>query len=164
MVRWKTQEEKPCLQCGTFYTGYTVTKYCCDECRKEAARIRANVWYRERREDLLEIRREHSKKFRRENPEARLLAGAKNRAKAFGLDFDISIEDIVIPEVCPIMKVPFKQGTRFAPSLDKIDPSAGYTKGNVWVISRIANAMKQDASKEELEAFAKWVENESRVW
>jgi hypothetical protein len=38
-----------------------------------------------------------------------------------------------------------------SPSLDKIIPSKGYIKGNVWVISNRANTLKNDASLQELE-------------
>ena len=37
-----------------------------------------------------------------------------------------------------------------APSLDKIIPSKGYTKGNIVVISDIVNRLKSDASLEDL--------------
>lgn len=56
------------------------------------------------------------------------------------------------------MKVPFDKNTRkYAYSLDRKDPTQGYTKDNVWVISQIANAMKWDSTKEERVLFANWV-------
>jgi len=38
-----------------------------------------------------------------------------------------------------------------SPSLDRINPALGYVKGNVWVISFKANAIKQNATVQELE-------------
>lgn len=90
---------------------------------------------------------------------------AKSRAKDRELTFDIDISDITIPEVCPILGIPLfctvgKSGAyKNSPSLDRIDNSLGYVKGNVWVISQLANAMKCHANSEELKAFANWINN-----
>ena len=37
-----------------------------------------------------------------------------------------------------------------SPSLDRIDPTKGYVKGNVWIISHKANVFKSYATHEEL--------------
>jgi hypothetical protein len=56
------------------------------------------------------------------------------------------------------MLVPFDRNSRrYGYSLDRIDPTKGYTKDNVWVISQIANAMKWDSTAEERIKFAEWV-------
>ncbi len=90
-----------------------------------------------------------------------LWAAAKKRAKEKGLPFDILVEDIVVPDRCPVFGVPLtKQEIKagpFSPSLDRIIPFLGYTKDNVQVISKKANAMKLDASPDELRQFAYWV-------
>jgi hypothetical protein len=44
-----------------------------------------------------------------------------------------------------------------SPSLDRIKPELGYVPGNIQVISARANVMKNDATPEELLAFANWV-------
>lgn len=84
---------------------------------------------------------------------------ARNRAKTKGLEFSITIDDISIPKMCPLLEIPIKPGigkhSHNSPSIDRIDSNKGYTKGNVRVISYKANAMKQDASKEELFRFFK---------
>lgn len=83
---------------------------------------------------------------------------ARDRARDRGLAFDISTDDLRIPERCPLLDIPitFGKGRLHAgsPSLDRIDPSLGYVRGNVWVISYRANAIKQDATHEELELIA----------
>lgn len=86
--------------------------------------------------------------------------GAKQRAKKKNIEFSISKEDINIPLVCPILGVPFSFGTPYAASLDRINSDKGYTKENIWVISRKANLMKNNATPEELERFANWVINQ----
>jgi hypothetical protein len=90
--------------------------------------------------------------FREEQREAYLLIRAKSRAKRKGLDCTITVEDIIIPPVCPYFQRPFDKA-RFAASLDRIDSNKGYVPGNVQVISRLANAIKWNASSEELDLF-----------
>ncbi|HXQ35035.1 MAG TPA: hypothetical protein VN843_13560 [Anaerolineales bacterium] len=80
---------------------------------------------------------------------------AKHRAKNKNLEFNIDWSDIHIPEKCPLLEIPLirKQGSGMSansPSLDRINPTKGYVKGNVWVISGKANAVKNNASIEEV--------------
>ncbi len=84
-----------------------------------------------------------------------LYKNIKSRCKRTGREFSIELEDIVIPEKCPVfgfeLKREDKQTWMFAPSVDRIDSSKGYIKGNVTVVSRRANILKRDATVEELE-------------
>jgi len=86
---------------------------------------------------------------------------AKIRAKARGRQFDLKLEDVVIPERCPALGLPlYVQGgkrTDFSPTLDRIDSRKGYTKDNVRVISWRANRVKYDASAEELIMIGQWL-------
>lgn len=77
---------------------------------------------------------------------------AKGRAGRSGTPFSISLADIVVPDVCPILQVPLIRGTIHAPSLDRIKAHLGYVPGNVQVISSRANTIKNDATTEELRA------------
>lgn len=96
-------------------------------------------------------------------PEWKMLQRAKQRAKFSGIEFNIELSDICIPNVCPILGIPLvvnkgKSGAfKDSPSLDRKDNSLGYVKGNVWVISQLANQMKGAASIEDLQKFALWV-------
>ena len=79
----------------------------------------------------------------------------KANAKKKGIDFTITVDDLVIPDVCPVLgiklnKLPDSKQADNAPSIDRIDPSKGYIKGNVSVISNKANRKKQDSTVEEL--------------
>lgn len=85
---------------------------------------------------------------------------AKHRAKwdYNNMEFNIEVSDIVIPEVCPYFGTPFIPLDRnWGYSLDRIDSSKGYIKGNIQVISSRANTMKNNATKEELIKFAEGV-------
>ena len=87
---------------------------------------------------------------------ARLLyKNIKSRCKRMGREFSIDIKDIIIPEKCPVFGFELKREDRetwmCAPSVDRIDSSKGYIKGNVTVVSRRANIIKRDATLEELE-------------
>lgn len=110
-------------------------------------------WYEENKE------RSHAnwKRYHRRFPEKSLYRGARLRAKNSNLEFNIELSDIIVPSVCPILHTPFEVGTMQAASLDRIDNTKGYIKGNVWVISRRANTMKGDCNIEMLKSFAEWV-------
>lgn len=87
--------------------------------------------------------------------EYKILARAKSRAKKNNLPFNIELDDIVIPERCPLLGIKIEstevRNSPNNPSLDKIIPEKGYIKGNVWVISNRANTLKNDASLQELQ-------------
>lgn len=92
--------------------------------------------------------------------EQRLFNRAKTRATKKGLPFTIKLEDIVIPETCPVLnkEITLVPHSTYAPSLDQINPSKGYTPGNIIVMSWRANTLKNNASKEEARLLADWME------
>ncbi len=79
---------------------------------------------------------------------------ARHRALRKGMEFSITLDDIVIPEFCPVLKTPME-----SPSIDRIDNSKGYTKKNICVISNRANRLKQDSTIEELEAILAYMKS-----
>lgn len=98
--------------------------------------------------------KEEQRQYYRNNLNRMLYNAAKSRAAVKNIPFNLELSDIEIPDVCPYLKTPFVVNTRYAASLDRIDPRLGYIKGNVEVISRKANTMKNDATTEELLEFA----------
>lgn len=101
------------------------------------------------------------------------LYAAKRRAKAKGLEFSVSIDDIMpLPEKCPVLGIQLNYygakrsngvGGGFiddSPTVDRIDSTKGYVSGNVRVISWRANRLKSDANIEELRAILRYMENE----
>lgn len=101
------------------------------------------------------------------NPERYLLTCAKIRARKENREFNIGIEDIIIPEYCPVLGIILEpcKGVRgpSSPSLDRIDNTKGYIKGNIRVISWRANRLKSDATVEELNRVIKYMEMEKEL-
>jgi hypothetical protein len=99
---------------------------------------------------------------RRSCPALPLWRSAKERAAKKGVPFDLSLEDIVVPERCPILEIPLAKGAGRcqpnSPTLDRLNPALGYVRGNVAVISHRANSIKNDASLDELAAVLNWLE------
>lgn len=92
----------------------------------------------------------------------RMLSGAKHRAKEKGLAFDLELSDVYIPAICPVLKLPLipsSEGflTDNSPTLDRQLPHLGYTKGNVKVISNLANRIKTNANSIQIKAVLEYV-------
>jgi len=105
----------------------------------------------------------NSERVKSQTPEWKMYQRAKQRASKTGREFSLKLEDIVIPDVCPVLGIEINMNSgksgayRNSPSLDRIDNNKGYTKDNIQVISQLANAMKCHASVEELQKFADWI-------
>lgn len=134
--------------------------------RTDTGKLRndCNLCYKSRnRKKYLETKdtfRENGITWRETNQAANLLIYAKTNARTKNLEFNLDITDIVIPEYCPYLGVKLTNihGRKFVPtnaSIDRIDSSKGYIKGNVQIISRQANSMKNCATSKELLEFAK---------
>jgi hypothetical protein len=95
-----------------------------------------------------------------------MVRNAKGRAKRAGVPFSLTPEDVVIPDLCPVLGIPIKQGkgghSANSPTLDKIIPALGYVPGNVAVISHRANALKNNASIHELRALVRYIEKHTQ--
>lgn len=95
------------------------------------------------------------------HPERRVVVRAKYRAKCLGLAFNLTNSDIHIPAKCPILGTELSRGAgkpaHSSPSLDRLVPEKGYVRGNIQVISHLANSMKQNATPDQLKRFAEWV-------
>jgi hypothetical protein len=120
----------------------------------------AKKYYPKTPEKILH-KQEQKRKWIRKNPVSYLLCAAKARAKKRGILFNLSHEDIVIPEKCPVLGIKLKISDKTiscnSPSVDRINPKMGYVKGNVAVISYRANSIKNDATSKELEMVLEYV-------
>jgi hypothetical protein len=108
----------------------------------------------------------NSIKWKVKFPERSILVRTKCRAKKHNIDFNIEESDIVIPTTCPVLGIPINitdgstsiRGPKpNSVSIDRIDNTKGYIKGNIRIMSHQANIMKSSASPEELLQFAFWV-------
>lgn len=92
--------------------------------------------------------------------------GCRERARVRGLPFTLSREDIKVPLLCPVLGIPLKRSNAgFNPnaaSVDRIIPELGYTKENIQIISMRANTMKNNATPDQLLAFATWFLNQRK--
>lgn len=102
---------------------------------------RYGTFYRDGRiDDNLELFRAAKKRF-------------KAKAKNAGVKFQIEFKDIEWPTHCPMLGMELDyhatKAQENSPSFDCLDPTKGYVKGNVFIISWRANRIKNDGTAEE---------------
>ena len=111
------------------------------------------------REENPELFKARDKNWRTNNRLQSLIFSTKQTAKKKGIDHDIDISDLVKVQICPLTGVEIDWSVSgrhlLNPSIDRIDPSKGYVKGNVEIMSCLGNSMKNAATKEQLLHFAK---------
>ena len=110
--------------------------------------------------------RDWARAYVRKYPERSILNAARRRAKVNKLDFNLELEDIIIPEICPVLNIPLafsrtgeKTPRSNSPSLDRVDNTKGYIKGNVAIISNRANQLKDNATIQELESIVNYMKS-----
>ena len=127
-------------------------------------RIRSVIYYGD---PLVQKRKiEHDMERRRSNPQRAMWTHVRDRAKRNGIPFNLTLDDCVIPSICPVLGIPIVVGkvrpkgcmvADNTPSIDRIDATKGYTKENVAVISWRANHLKNNATEEELAAIVNYI-------
>ena len=99
-------------------------------------------------------------KYKHENYIKIKLSTARLTARSRKIEFSITEDDFSeLPEYCPLLNVKldyvYGNGRNLnAASIDRIDNSKGYIAGNVWIISLLANTMKNEATIEQLLEFS----------
>lgn len=138
---------------------HTGRMWCCKECYESNPGISQNNYRKQFDEEFKTLIYSQKRESRLRNFVHSMWKAAKKRAEQRGLEFNIEESDIIIPNNCPILEVPLEFGTKsnydYSPSLDRIDNNKGYIKGNIQVISKKANTMKNSATLQELQTFAK---------
>lgn len=150
---------KACSVCKSSlsFTCFTKDASTSDGLRSKCKKCAKEYWnkYKEENKEKLAHRSQ-------QNRDSRALSNIKRRAKQKGIEFDLSVEDIQNVSICPVFGFKLERangsgGKPNSPSVDRIDPTKGYTKDNVQVVSHLANNMKQDATPEQLLMFADWI-------
>lgn len=111
-----------------------------------------NNWYTLNRDKILLQTKEYQNSIK--STKGYIFSNAKRRARKENITFTITVDDIIIPEICPVLNIPLEvaEGGRTwrTPSLDRINNLHGYIPGNVAVISWRANYMKRDLLLDEV--------------
>ena len=141
----------------------------------ERKKISQRKYYQRKKEHVRNIvskytKSKHGKKIRKQwrvkNSVSILLYSAKKRAKQKGLEFNLSKNEIFIPNKCPVFGTAFIVGNvkkvDFAPSLDRFDNTRGYTADNVRVISFRANYLKRDATLKEMKQLVRYMSKKGK--
>lgn len=131
---------------------------------KSCAAQSANDWHKRNREHHNQKMKQWRDANKLRKPHKYLWSLAKRRAREDGRSFSICPEDLLVPELCPVLGTKLQFGVRTyspaSPSVDAIRPELGYVPGNVAVISHRANSIKQNATPEELRKVADWLEKQ----
>lgn len=117
-------------------------------------------WDPKRKRAYLDYQKKYRNRKTDDDPRYRLLLSSRGNASAKGIDHSISVDDIEIPERCPVFGFKLvKRGKAYnSPSLDRIDPFVGYIPGNVRVISFKANRLKNNGNLEDFRAIVAYLE------
>lgn len=139
-----------CLNCGEPIPqpGRQDRKWCSNACGHKARRKKhyqnnPELYRQKRYKDNSDVAR-------------RIHYRLKSRCKRREIPFDLEVSDLEPPTHCPVLGLELYNkpgaGTNQpnSPSVDRIDPGKGYTKGNIRVISNRANLLKSNATIEEL--------------
>jgi hypothetical protein len=117
-----------------------------------------------------EFRKKYVKQRRVQSPKQFIIYRTRGNAKIRGIEFNITEADLpAVPEYCPVfpwIKITYKVGegrSDSSLSLDRIDSSKGYVRGNLRFVSDKANRLKSDMSDAELAALGTDAEKRIRA-
>lgn len=117
--------------------------------REEKAKAYFEKWGIKESTDLYQAQRH---KFRRK----------RANAVHTGWEWSIQFGDLVWPTHCPILGLELDYFSEYrseaSPSFDRTDPSKGYVKGNVVIMSWRANRIKNNGTAEEHRKIADYLD------
>lgn len=165
---------KYCIKCNVLLnsdntTWYRMKNYIykCNDCVRKEKAEQARKKQKQNPQKYAERSRKYLNKLKTEFPKKytarQQYSSAQKRAQALNLNFNLTCAFIesISPDYCPILNKPLKYGggekTNESPALDRINPEKGYIRGNVQIVSLLANLMKSNATEKDMLAFAEWV-------
>ena len=104
-----------------------------------------------------------TRQYREKTWQKMLFMALKNRAKRNSIEINIEWSDIPDPNLsmCPVFGTKYTMGLKnkseFSATVDRINPSLGYIKGNIQLLSSLANTIKSDADYLMIERIGKAV-------
>lgn len=84
----------------------------------------------------------------------------RSRKRCLGFEFTLWPNDLTFPTHCPVLGMELDYTGKNQDnswSMDRLDSDKGYVPGNVFIISKRANRLKNDGTREEHEKIAKWM-------
>jgi 5-methylthioribose kinase len=140
---------------------------------KEKLLLKRKEWRENNKERVKTVGKEYrertkekSKAWRDDNKDRLYFLSLKSRAIKKGLEFNLEEKDVIAVDHCPVFGVELVRSLLKpawnSASVDRIDNTKGYVKGNTQVMSYLANSMKRDATDEQLILFAEWVLKEKK--
>ena len=135
---------------------------------KEKIDAKKKLWAENNKERIKSVGKEYrertkekSKAWRDDNKDRLYFLSLKARAIKKGLEFNLEEADVLSVDVCPVFGVNLVRSLLKpawnSSSVDRIDNTKGYVKGNIQIMSYLANSMKRNATNEQLILFAEWV-------
>lgn len=172
-------EGRVCNSCKIYKTrdNFSKHKRCknglygiCYACNK----IKRKAFYEKNKDRLLKKQKEkrntdeyrkkankRQSKYRKNNPTKMLWIWAKNKSLKKGIEFNLEEKDIIYTGICPILGIELEIGgedLNNSPTLDRINPYKGYTKGNVLIISHLANRIKNQGTIDQIRKILEYME------
>jgi hypothetical protein len=122
---------KKCLNCDNEVIGRSDKKFCTEKCKNKYN------WIKDYSKTLMNV--------------------TKKRCEKNNIEFNLDYSDFIIPKKCPVFGTDIIIGvngrSNNSPSIDRIDNTIGYVKGNTWIVSDKVNRLKSNLSKNELLIF-----------
>ena len=110
---------------------------------------------------------ERGRRYRKRHPIRARLSTVRSRVDGTGIPLDEAAYRRAWearPTHCPVFGFELYEGSEVnlanSPEMDRVVPELGYTEGNMRVISRHANRLKDDGSADEHRAIADWMDKE----